>query len=81
MGVVIEICVKHPGGRTRNRGTEIIRQRQSRARLATCALDSTARSNRVLDSAARSNHSRVDLDPRSYRHRLLYRMPAPLIAP
>jgi hypothetical protein len=23
MGVVIEICVKHPGGPTRNRGTDI----------------------------------------------------------
>jgi hypothetical protein len=24
MGVVIEICVKYPGGRTRNRGTDMV---------------------------------------------------------
>jgi hypothetical protein len=33
MGVVIEICIKYPGGRTRIRGTEVADTRNCAGRL------------------------------------------------
>jgi hypothetical protein len=45
MGVVIEICVKYPGGRTRNKGTDVDRRERVAVKADVTGCGATVRIN------------------------------------